>query len=64
MRVLKTSKELKGFSEDIRQIRGKKKQLMSNTISNKFTILKPVTVLGKGILCLALCFKIWNEANK
>ena len=56
MRVLKTSKELKGFSEDIRQIREKKKQLMSNTISNKFTILKPVTVLGKGILCLALCF--------
>ena len=53
-------KELKGLSEGIIQIRDKKK-LMSNVISNKFTILESVNVQrNTGILCLVSWLKICN----
>ena len=44
MRILKISKELNRLSEDAHKFL--KKTISSNIISNKFTILKPVSVLG------------------
>ena len=43
VRGLKILKELKRHSEDVYKF--VKKQLLSNIISNEFTILKPVSVL-------------------
>ena len=41
-----------------------KKQLMSNIISNKFAILKPVNVLGNELLRTSQVFYVWPTLNK